>query len=370
MEVSLHVQPGGGVRLCTFACASRPQVHLAIFQQTFEEAGWGIAVDKLQLGWRIDSLGLTVDARGDGALLAQEAKRLGMIADIEAQLRAAESGSKVPHSEVETLTGRCLHLTIAEPAALPHMAPMYRMKKARRTVTVRGVAARVPLRHLDISHGPAAAEYRASLGWWAHALQAGLAAPLAPRATFPQIGAPGSGFQFTDAAREPGTGYAGWTTVIEAKQRLFLYINPRWEEDVRQLLYTNVLSMPAGEGIGVVALAAALVRRLPGLAHLTIFTDAQPVASAINSGNSESPQLNFIVRWLLDAFPRLQLLALHQPGKRNDGADGLSRHDTRRVLLEAEEAGLRTLQLPLPPGLPELIARASQLPQRALPPAP
>ena len=50
------------------------------------EAGWGVATAKVQLGLRIDPLGLSVTSEGRGALSCPEVKRLGMLEDIEKQL--------------------------------------------------------------------------------------------------------------------------------------------------------------------------------------------------------------------------------------------------------------------------------------------
>ena len=58
----------------------------------------------------------------------------------------------------------------------------------------------------------------------------------------------------------------------------FLFANPRWEADTLSQLQANVVSMPAGEGVGVVAFALALKQRLPRLRYVIIFTDSKPIA--------------------------------------------------------------------------------------------
>lgn len=75
-------------------------------KRTFQEAGWEIAVDKVQLGLRIDLFGLGITMHGDGSLFVQEAKRQGLILDIESQLQAAASGEEVARAQVEQLVGR------------------------------------------------------------------------------------------------------------------------------------------------------------------------------------------------------------------------------------------------------------------------
>ena len=53
--------------------------HLRLACETFVEAGWGVATAKVQLGLRIDPLGLSVTSEGKGALSCPEVKRLGML---------------------------------------------------------------------------------------------------------------------------------------------------------------------------------------------------------------------------------------------------------------------------------------------------
>ena len=213
--------------------------------------------------------------------------------------------------------------------------------------------------------GAAASEYRLAIAWWRHALQSGISAPLAPRLVFPHITEIGSVFQFTDAAREAGTGFGGFSVVRIQNVPTFLYIDPRWPEVSRQQLQENILSMPAGEGLGVVLMADALIEYLGDVSHLTIFSDSDPVVASINSANSGSPQLNFIVRWLLERHQKTQMIAVHQPGVRNGAADDLSRHSSAAVLETAGAAGLQIIQLPLPKGWIELVDRAAEYPQRA-----
>jgi hypothetical protein len=93
---------------------------------------------------------------------------------------------------------------------------------------------------------------------------------------------------------------------------------------------------------------------------------SSPVVAALNSGNSDSPQLNAIVRWLFDRRPLLQLLARHQPGKRNGAADSLSRDDRERVLREAAEGGARAVTIDCHATSRALALMALSFPQRGL----
>ena len=188
---------------------------------------------------------------------------------------------------------------------------------------------------------PAAEEYQRAIAWWRAALESQISVPLAPKLVFPQLGAEGVAFMFTDAAREHGTGHGAFSLVRVAGELQFIYLDTRWHSDVQQALSEDRLSMPAGEGIGAVVFADILASTLPELQYLIVFTDSTAVVAALQTGNSPSPQLNFIVRWLFERRPRLQVLALHQPGKRNDGADRLSRAGSAAVLAEATAIGAR-----------------------------
>lgn len=57
--------------------------------------------------------------------------------------------------------------------------------------------------------------YRETLRWWSAALSRGIAVPLAPRRGFQEVGADDCAFFFTDATRESGSGFGGFTVVVE-----------------------------------------------------------------------------------------------------------------------------------------------------------
>ena len=373
VQISLHVerQIDGTftVAMLTFAQLSRPQSHLQIAKHTFSQAGWHVVDEKVQLGLEIDELGLHCATPGDGSLTMPEAKRRGMIEDIKAQQPAPigtlQPQGRVSREEMDKLVGRCGHLAQVAPEANAYMAPMHRMLHAKVTVMTKGRRRlRMQRTQYDVSNeSPVAVDYQRSLRWWRHALEAQISVPLAPQLTFPALGEQGVGFMFTDAAREEGTGHGAFTMIKAADRLVFVCIDPRWPQDVLHALQTNVLSMPAGEGIGAVVFADVMARVLPGLTHLYIFTDSTAVVAAINSNNSESPQMNMIVRWLFDRQPNLQLIAIHQPGKRNNSADGLSRSESQRVEREAAESRASVMCVTCDAVMLELAHAAMGMPQ-------
>lgn len=113
--------------------------------------------------------------------------------------------------------------------------------------------------------------------------------PLAPRKDFPEPGERGCAIVFTDAAREEGTGFGGFTFISEqtdggAPAQTMVFMAEAWGERIRDHLVSNELSMPAGEAIGAVALIDAVAHVLRGLTNLVVYTglcgQAAPVASA------------------------------------------------------------------------------------------
>lgn len=109
-------------------------MHLAIVKATFQEAGWDIAVEKVQLGWSIDLLGLAVSSLGDGAIYVPELKRLGLLQDMRSVLAVAEAGGSVCRKEVEKLVGRLSHLAQVEAEGNAYLQPLYRLERARRPI--------------------------------------------------------------------------------------------------------------------------------------------------------------------------------------------------------------------------------------------
>ena len=372
--VGLGVEPArdGGtprVRLRLYHDMSRPQIHLAIVRDTFMEAGWDIAVDKVQLGLSIENLGLAVSSEGEGCMFAPEAKRLGLIADIDAQL--TEPSGEVQRTDVEKLVGRCSHIAQVACEGNAHLQPMYRFQNATWSTkaTVGKSAQRVRPRWLQMQ-GKSATQhaYVEALGWWRQALVEGISAPLAPNTTFPAIGDPGVAFFFTDAAREALTGYGAYSTVEIGGEAIFLYHERRWAPDELRALQEDRFSMPAGECHGAVVFADALLSALHGVTHLYCFTDSDATARAFTTAGSGSPQLNVQMQWLLRRHPGVQLLGIHQAGVRNEAADRLSRTIAGRdkVLAEVKAAGLTSVEIQPPADdVAAMLSLAMASPQRA-----
>ena len=129
-------------------------------------------------------------------------------------------------------------------------------------------------------------------------------------------------------------------------------------------LQTDIISMAAGELLGNVAMAVGLVDSLPRVTHVVCFTDSSASAGALNSGNSSSLQVNVLVQWLFQRLAGVQLLGVHQPGVRNERADGISREREEAVLREAAAAGAVLLRLPVGGDVWDALQRARDAPQR------
>ena len=374
---SVTVDPSGSVRLGVFGDKSRGQTHLAIVEATFVDAGWKVAIGKKQYGLSLDLLGQGITSQGDGALYVPEAKRLGLIEDIEAQQGPAEQASDSPLSvareEVERLVGRLSNVGQIACEANPYLAPMYRVQNARISVQAKAGRRHREKRGRDQAlgaqrvlpgmvkvkgRGPSHRAYQGSLAWWRAALASHVTVPLAPRLAFPDVAAEGCAFLFTDAARENGTGHGAFSVVQfdgEAHPQ-FLYVEQRWSADTLRALQSDELSMPAGEAYGAVIAADAMLAALPGATHMVIFTDSEATEAAINSGNSGSPQMNGMIQWLFERWPGVQFLGVWQKGVRNDVADGISRQGLAEVLAQAQAAGLVARRLPIPGGADRLLA--------------
>ena len=314
---------------------------------------------------------MMLSSQGEGVLTVPEAKRRGMLVEIAEQLAPASKDNSVTAEAVDGLVGRCGHIAMATPEANAILQPMYAVKESTRTVGKRADGSKIrikPSKLIVKGESKTQLAYQHSLEWWAQALEDGISTPLAPRLTFPELGEAGSAFTFSDAAREDGTGYGAFTFIETASGELiFPFIDPRWPEDIIQQLQSNRLSMPAGEGLGVVIFADALIEALPGITHLTIFTDSSSVKEALQSSSSGSPQLNFIMNWLFQRHPDVQFMGIHQPGSRNSAADGLSRTASQAVIQDAEAAGAKPIRLPLLRHTIELMHAAALMPQRARP---
>ena len=215
-SATLHVEPGGRVTLRILTNHSRPEAHLAIIRHTFNQAGWDVGVDKIQLGWRLDLLGFAISAEGRGRVFVPEAKRQGMLVDILSQVEPKAVDGSVLREEVDTLVGRVSHLAAVAAEGNSYLQPMFAMARAKRRAIVkqalpgggtRRIKRKVQPRRLHIKGVTNRQEaYQECLGWWQAAFRSGFSVPLAPRLTFPKPGEPGCAFLVSDAAREGGDG--------------------------------------------------------------------------------------------------------------------------------------------------------------------
>lgn len=333
------------VRLRLFSNKSRPEMHLAIVRSTFQEAGWDIAIEKVQLGWSIDLLGVGVTSEGTGCVYVPEPKRLGMREDIRQQLQA----DRALRPEVEELVGRCSHLGQVVCEGGHHLQPMYAFQNAAWTVDGK----RRKPKWLQLRGKSSTQErYREALRFWDSSLGQNVVAPLAPRLCFPELGEEGCAYFFTDAAREDGTGYGAHATVCVNGRVFFVFYEDRWQSGPLRALQENRFSMPAGECYGAVLFADMLVRALGGVTHLVCFTDSDATARAFSATSSGAPQLNCLIGWLTSRHPDLQLMGVHQQGVRNGAADKLSRtaEGRREVLAAAAATGAELVELQLSEG--------------------
>lgn len=305
-----------------------------------------------------------------------ETKRLGMMRDIDDQLAAAREGRRVCREEVERLVGRTSHVAQVAAEGNAFLKPLYRLEKATHRVTkscfkkgelVERRKMRVRPRWIQVgSSSVAAKEYRVALEWWRATLEAGVAVPLAPRLVFPQVGEEGCLFVFTDAARESGTGFGGFTVVEEGPSReaKFLFVEQRWGGDTLRRLQKDEWSMPAGEMFGAAMIVAAAVRRLKGVTHVVCFSDSVSTAKAVTSGSSAAPQLNVIVRQLHSWARKTQMIGVHQPGVRNGVSDKLSRGRLLEVLASLRASKVQPERLPLVEGWATLMRESQYQPTR------
>lgn len=100
---------------------------------------------------------------------------------------------------------------------------------------------------------------------------------------------------------------------------------------------------------------------------MVAFTDSDPVAVAINTSNSSSPQKDCLVRWLEDRHPGLQMLEIHISGVSNVKSDALSRSEWHQMVAGVRADGVDTHWLRPSVESHALIEHALTLPQRSEP---
>ncbi|KAL3920846.1 MAG: hypothetical protein SGPRY_005109, partial [Prymnesium sp.] len=270
VAVFTTVADGGDVRVRLVVGVTRPEIHFAIVRATFQEAGWDIAVEKVQLGWSIDLLGLALSTTNDGAVYVPELKRLGLLEDIRGVLGAAEMGGSVCRKDVEKLVGRMPHVAQVVAEGNTYLQPLYRLERARVSIgkkQKKGGGVRASARN--------------------------------------RSGESGCAFVLTDAAREAGTGFGGFSVVRcegESHAR-FYYVEQLWGQETLGRLQATAWSMPAGEMFDAVMILMAIVAVLPAVSHVIRFTDSRATARAVTSNGSGAPQLHVLAQYLSAALP-------------------------------------------------------------------
>ena len=261
--------------------------------------------------------------------------------------------------------GRLSHIAQVVCEGKAYLAPMYSAKCAK--VRARGVSY-IP-RRLELgSAAPGPTAYRDCVAWWHEVLRAATTAPLAPRLRFPELGEASVAFLFTDAAREGGTGFGGWTVLRSGSNAELHYCEQRWDASTLSRLQRDEFSMPAGECYGAVYMAAALLDKLPRVTHMVCFTDSDATAKAFSAAASGAPQLNVMIQWLIKRHAGVQHLGVHVRGVDNHLADALSRNGNSEALRLAGLAGMQPVRVWPASGADTLLQRAQAMPLRQGPP--
>ena len=327
--------------------------HVRIAKQVAVAAGWTVKDVKVQLGTAIEILGFLVEAHGKGRIACTELKREGVGVEITELTDTGPEGART--EEVERLGGKLINLATVIVEGRAHLEPLYRMMRVKLKVrTSAGNIVKVKPSKLAVGgDSQGATDYREAMRWWRAALDMDMSVPLAPRLVFPDVSDVGTVVTFQDAARGEGTGFGGFAPIVNrhSGKRRMIAMAQQWPEDIRLMLFNNVISMPAGELFAIAALAIATTFKVGGASHIITFTDSAPAASAVNYGASGSPQLQLILRWLFIACPDLQMLAIWIPGKENTRSDALSRGSAKALeaLEEASAAGWDPLVVDPPP---------------------
>lgn len=360
ISILLTVRLGGSVQVLLRHNVSRVQMHMHIACDTFNEAGWDTANDKQQLGMDVNLLGFSISTHGSGCIHVPEAKRLGMLRDISEQLTPSSKDDSVHRDKVETLVGRLSHLAMVASEGNAYLKPLFAMVNARRRGIIKSARrdggwnykhrlVKPKKLHIHGSTRPQKA-YQMCLLWWRSAFNSGFSVPLVHKRCFPLPGEQGCAFLFTDAAREDGTGFGGFTFVSSlaedgSRRTTMLYMSELWDHNVCKMLQQDELSMAAGEAFGAIAQMDSLCDALPGLSHIVVFSDSSASVQLLNSDNSASPQMDYLMRWFVKRRPSILTMAVHIPGKANRTSDALSRNIGHQFLMEAAATGCHLRRL-------------------------
>lgn len=188
-------------------------------------------------------------------------------------------------------------------------------------------------------------DFQQCLLLWRVAFVSGFSIPLAYKRCFPLPGEPGCACMFSDAARENNTGYGGFSFISFIQpdgsiKPIMIFMTELWGPHILMKLQQNEISMAAGEAFGVIAFMHALCDMLSGSTDLIMFSYSSATVQMLNSGNSSSPQMDFILQWFTRRRPNLLfMMSIHIPGINNRTSDALSRSNGSRFLDEASFSG-------------------------------
>ena len=334
---------------------TRVDAHLRAAVLLLTTLGFTIAHAKTQTGRIIVSLGMLVDLVSR-RIACPEGKRHAMLAEMGDLRLQAAGGRPLKRQRVESLVGRLVNIS----QALPEIAP---------SLNVGYAVAHAPVAHVTLKDR--LGEFISMLDVASHALSENEGVSLAPRRAFPHTSEPGSLCCVTDASGEDGVG--GYAFHADAPRTVFIMAEP-WPPEIVQAIAaamqtasarstaesTARCSMPAAELLGPTAMAAA-VSMLVHTSAITAVTDCMPAANVINSATSTSP----VMRALVGAgrLHATQWLGVHVHRELNHHADLLSHPDrvgdVRRI---ATQAGLRVVDVSVPPSLWQVFIAACKLP--------
>ena len=335
---------------CTPAPAdSRVAVHARIAIWALQDLGFAAAEQKTMCGAPLPVLGLRIDGE-HRRLDCPEGKRQVILADVREQREMALQEAAVDRRRATRLVGRLCNLSQVAPQLRSALHGGYGVIRAS---WVTGGHRRAP-RQLQLSPGGAAAtDWIELLDLAEQLIEANEGVSTAPALTFPGRDVIGSLTVITDASGEDGVG--GYAFLAGRDDEVWI-MSEAWPEEVATALAAAadegeaerrrqgdatarpMLSMPAAELFGTVAMAAAVAAG-ERVDRVVAVSDCEPAARATDAQHSGNPQM----RVLLAAARRVSSMWLgaHVPREANLDADRLSHPEqAAQVVAEAEAVGL------------------------------
>lgn len=132
VDMLLTTRKGGFVSVMLRVNLSRVQMHMEIACDTFNEAGWDTAEEKKQMGFSINLLGFSISSVNEGSIHVPEAKRLGMLSDLQGLMHPSSEDGSVAREHVETFVGRTSHLAMVASEGNAYLKPLFAMVNAKR----------------------------------------------------------------------------------------------------------------------------------------------------------------------------------------------------------------------------------------------